>query len=745
MSLCPDLATKQQLAALEKETERELEQKVATSAVPNIIGQALAGVSSIVAVKTLGIQQAVTQNKSAIKNAAVSVGQNAASLANVKSAVNTNAVNIGNANAQALNATLAAKKANYQNLYTASRAASNANRIATVGKQALRALNLIANIYSILSSFATTTALAYLTKQVAALNKAVILNTKKIEQNRIRSVENSLINGRQQSQIDTINQANRIRDIQHRELAYQVGLQQAQIAKNTSDIAAFKASTEQQVESLKKQYQGQIDSLIKTNSDLQQKITKSNSDIQKINSQIKDNNLKFEALEQRVNSQVKDLEKVNSENLEKLVEKQVNKEVNENVKIRNLNDKVTNYDLDIQGLKSNSKDLESSIKARDLEVIKQAKDLEKRVNEIKNNEVKIETLVDQIIPQDNQVDQKQVQDINNKLDKLDNKISRLPDPATIALAVGGLDILRQIKQNGLKSTCQAPSLVPPVAAQAKANGATTLKLQAVNTAQNAAIQKTVNVVQKTTTVTNKIVSHGTYGLKAIKNAADIAWKATHADKALQMLNTVLLVNNAIFLGSNIADTVGDTASLVLSSLGIKDSQGQAINVNQVIGNTVKNWIVGIVGQANYTAYEQKIKSRIRTYQATANLYSSVRSMFASAEDIAEETGINVAHIGNALRDSHTVEADSYSYMPEGKRRINKVFNALENADEKADSLNRITRDITDITEEAVQFNQDRIEFKNLLNNERKSEIRKTEREANRIESLPNIQEQDKLE
>ena len=72
----------------------------------------------------------------------------------------------------------------------------------------------------------------------------------------------------------------------------------------------------------------------------------------------------------------------------------------------------------------------------------------------------------------------------------------------------------------------------------------------------------------------------------MKNAADIAWKATHADKALQMLNTVLLINNAMFLGSNIADTVGDTASLVLSSLGIKDSQGQAINVNQVIGNTV---------------------------------------------------------------------------------------------------------------------------------------------------------------
>ena len=339
----------------------------------------------------------------------------------------------------------------------------------------------------------------------------------------------------------------------------------------------------------------------------------------------------------------------------------------------------------------------------------------------------------------------QVQQLNNKLDQLDNKISSLPDPATIALAVGGLDILRQIKQNGLKSTCHAPALVPPVAAQAKANGAATLGLQTLNTAQNAAIQKTVNLVQQTTTVTNKIVSHATYGLKAMKNAADIAWKATHADKALQMLNTVVVISNAISLGTNITDTIGDAASLILNTLGVKDSQGQAIDVNQVIGNSVKNWIIGIVGQANFTAYEAKIKSRIRTYQATANMYSSLRNMLASAEDIAEETGVNVAQIGNALRDSHAVETDSYGYMPEGNRRINKTFRALEKGNELADSFYTVTSDGVDLYQESIEFNNDRKAFQNLLEAEQKTETRKESREANRIESLPNIQEQDKLE
>ena len=84
-----------------------------------------------------------------------------------------------------------------------------------------------------------------------------------------------------------------------------------------------------------------------------------------------------------------------------------------------------------------------------------------------------------------------------------------------------------------------------------------------------------------------------------------------------------------------------------------------------------------MGQANYTAYEEKIKSRIRTYQAAANLYSNVRSMLASAEDIAQETGINVAQIGNALRDSNTVETDS-----EEKTKLVTAFN---------ESLRRLSR------------------------------------------------------
>ena len=51
-NLCPDLATKEQLASLEKQTKKELDTKVQTASVPNIIGTTLAQVSGIVVLKT---------------------------------------------------------------------------------------------------------------------------------------------------------------------------------------------------------------------------------------------------------------------------------------------------------------------------------------------------------------------------------------------------------------------------------------------------------------------------------------------------------------------------------------------------------------------------------------------------------------------------------------------------------------------------------------------------------------------
>ena len=456
---------------------------------------------------------------------------------------------------------------------------------------------------------------------------------------------------------------------------------------------------------------------------------------------------------------------------------------------------VTTYG-DITGLKSSARELESSFDVRTREVVKDVRDLEKRIDQIQtgvfhpgtssdfdrqgaygggglnSSQVKdiVDTQIDSRLKEVTSVNDKQYQNVLDQLkdipvvtgavvtgalaptlkpiaDNVSRTVSQTTAPAITQAATQG--VCNSTRPGGCMQRNVVDKLTGNVGDLINAGGT------AISAANNALLLKmngtlnnikgTVTTIKNVTNTTLGVVQHAKYGLKAVQKAADVAWKATHNDKALQMLNTALLINNAMFLGSNIADTVGDVASLVLGTLGVKDSEGQAINVNQVIGNTVKNWIVGVVGQANYAAYEAKIKSRIRTYQAAANLYSSVRSMLASAEDIAEETGINVAQIGNALRDSNAVETDSYGYMPEGNRRTNKIFKALEKGDELADSLYTITTDAVDLYQESNEFNNERKVFQDLLEAERKLEVRKSERAANRIESLPNIQESDKLE
>ncbi len=704
-NLCPDLATKEQLASLERQVNRELERKIPTTEKDSIVNDGGLKGKSLVA-GSIALIGGTANNAFNKANQAWSGANQAMGTANnawrtASSAQST----AGLANFRSITATNTATQATYQANYAASRAASAANLAKNSFSTALKAFNTVAGIYSILSSFATTAALGYLTKQVDKLNNITTLQARLIKQNEIRNSKNSLINGKQQSQIDTINQANRIRDIQYRELAYQVDLQKAQVAKNTSDIAAFKASTTQQIESLKRQYQEQIDSLIKTNSDLQQKINKSNKDIQQVNSQIKDNNLRFEALEQRVSSQLKDLDKVDSENLEKVIEKQVNKEINENIKIRNLNDKVTNYDLDIQTLKSNSKGLESSIQARDLEVIKQAKDLEKRVNDLKDNgiktDIKIDELDREIRQKDNQVDQKQVQDINLKLDKLDDKISSLPDPATIALAVGGLDILRQIKQNSSKSTCQAPTLVPPVAAQAKANGGSILGLQALNTIQNTNIQRTIDAVDKTVTITKNVVTHAKYGLEAIQKFAQIAWKATRIGKILEYLSLAATIHNAAMLSRNLGGSLGDTVSAIANNTIslIKNEEFQGIDINQTLGTSIESFLKGLIGAENYTGVSETLSKYNRILNSASNVIYSITSIQAGLAQGLETIGNYTGRIGNALKKSGQVLESSYGWMSEKVSVKTGRLGQIQRVIDTGEGIENVLSDVENATQE----------------------------------------------
>ncbi|MBW4534148.1 MAG: hypothetical protein KME09_09435 [Pleurocapsa minor HA4230-MV1] len=208
----------------------------------------------------------------------------------------------------------------------------------------------------------------------------------------------------------------------------------------------------------------------------------------------------------------------------------------------------------------------------------------------------VKTEVSSQIKQTNQVNNQQVQQITAKLDNLNSKF---PDPLTlagIAPAVGGLDILRQIKNKPIPlPTCLAPVLVPPVGAQAKANGVAVAGLQGVTIAQNAVLQKAV--------------THAKYGLESVQKFADIAWKATHVDKILNGMTTALVIHNAVMLSGNLVQTIGEATNGVLAAMKIDNSDGTPINVNAVVKAKMTSLITSMIGSTNYAALTKKREER----------------------------------------------------------------------------------------------------------------------------------------
>lgn len=306
------------------------------------------------------------------------------------------------------------------------------------------------------------------------------------------------------------------------------------------------------------------------------------------------------------------------------------------------------------------------------------------------------------------VDNKTAQEINKKLDILNSKF---PDPLTvagIATAVGGLDILRQIKNKPIPTpTCLAPVLVPPVGAGVTKANVAIGTMQSLTLAQGAGIKTVV-------TKNFDILSHSKHGLEAVQKFADTAWKATHADKILNGITTALVIHNAIMLSNNLGQTIGDAASGVLNAIGIKDSEGNPFNVNTVIRAKMTQLITSAIGSENYAALTAKVAAANRIYQSAANVLDLTRSLFDSARNVAELTAENTGKIGNALREAGAVYEDAYDLMQEkvnpqnqAQRRLEGLSNTLGNLAEGASAISEISSEAVETRENITQLKAER--------------------------------------
>ena len=183
------------------------------------------------------------------------------------------------------------------------------------------------------------------------------------------------------------------------------------------------------------------------------------------------------------------------------------------------------------------------------------------------------------------------------------------------------------------------------------------------------------------------------------------WKSRVIDRALNLMAMAASIHNAVMLSRNIGSTLISTLGNTLSIIGIKDGDEVAQNFSTVIGDQIENIVKGLIGNENYTQLSQTWAKANRIYQSAINIYQLMTDSLFGITQGLEQTAKYTGKIGNALRKSGVVLENSYNWMSEtfnfssGKnRKIDRVIQGLQDANEIASDLESITSEFRSVTE-----------------------------------------------
>ena len=141
----------------------------------------------------------------------------------------------------------------------------------------------------------------------------------------------------------------------------------------------------------------------------------------------------------------------------------------------------------------------------------------------------------------------------------------------------------------------------------------------------------VRVVNETTKDTKDvaIVVNGKMGPPILGGLS--GWMArftswTILDRLMNLLTLATTIHNAQQLSSNIFVTLITAMQNVVDFFGIKDSEGTIFSISSLVGQTVTSLVTLVIGEENYNNFAKEWAKYNRTYQAAANLFSSLMKM-----------------------------------------------------------------------------------------------------------------------
>ena len=234
----------------------------------------------------------------------------------------------------------------------------------------------------------------------------------------------------------------------------------------------------------------------------------------------------------------------------------------------------------------------------------------------------------------------------------------------------------------------------------------------------------------------------------INNVVTKGWASTAIDKTLNAANFALSLHNAMMLSNNVATTIFETLDIAFELVGIEvtDANGDTIGVTDFIKNRLEAVLKNVVGAENYAQLRLKLTIANRIYQAGMNILDNMTDLMDTAMDLDQYTGENIARIGNALRESGSINFNAYEEMLEDlseHRRRSNWMARLEQAEEVTDNIYAIADNIRSIKEIGTELSENRQELRDSLEEIQKERKDEESADLEKIEALsePTIEDE----
>lgn len=163
----------------------------------------------------------------------------------------------------------------------------------------------------------------------------------------------------------------------------------------------------------------------------------------------------------------------------------------------------------------------------------------------------------------------------------------------------------------------------------------------------------------------------------------------HLDRLMNLMTLSATLHNAYFLSSGLSQTLFSMISNTLAVVGIKNAEGNPIDIASLVNSSIENFAKSILGVQAVDGIKAEWKQFSRVYQAAANIVWSIQSIGQSILSVLEIVGSNVAKIGNALRKWGVVGERAFGWMNAQPNFQNRFFTGLERVQDVTSQLDGV--------------------------------------------------------